>query len=874
MKIIYFIYLIFILKISATIISIDFGTEFITTSIVDSIKPIVLIESPMSSTKVRQYLSILPNSISFDIQAKQKISKYPSLVFHHLQYFLGKTYDNKILQNYLKNNYIQYDNIEIDDKNKRINFKVFYNNKNYLISSELILSLMIKNIKTYSDSFSKTIVNQAVFSIPNFYTYKQRESIINAFEINGLRLNCFIQDNLAASIKYFNDKRFDKDKKFFIFYNMGASFIQVSLISVKSLYDGSKKDLRETQIISVIDEEYNENLGGKNFDIVLSKIIYKKIINDEKFNDFNSNIIHKILPYALKAKEMLSANKEISIKVAYSNNEYTVNITRNEFYNNCEDLFSQIYTPLDKILKNNININSVIQIEFIGGGHRIPRIKEIIKENLIKNYKDLKNVDSKIGVHLNGDDVVALGAGIYAKILSGYNVIVNNMKKNVKLEGNGYPFETRILVDNIESNNLCDEHNDYKFDENYDPNKNNYCVKPIHKNATLFKPFSNLSHDLSVSVGYDNNLIITLIQRNIPIIKYRLNSISNDIKEIIKNNPTIIKNEGDVFRIKLLFKIDKLGVFKLKPEIIYKIKNYYTLIKGNKISFRYLNKLPTKTYTDDEINDLIKEVEKSKDYSESEKKSILKTLKEKNFNNLNVFKTEKKAKYLTVLSDNNKNNNVNYIEPTFPLPLNMKEIENDKSILKEIEKKERENNKYNEKKNTLEKMIYDKRDFIQNKQLHENYATEEEIKSFEKEFNEIFDWFNKNIEEQLNIKIIDDKINLIKEIYKKFEDRKIREKKRENNIKYFYSEIESGTKQVKSWFDEKPWIKKYFTETFEKKVNQMKEWMKDLEEKQKKLKEYEEPIINKEELNQQLEDLRKEVKKIKNMPRPIAYTDL
>ena len=171
-------------------------------------------------------------------------------------------------------------------------------------------------------------------------------------------------------------------------------------------------------------------------------------------------------------------------------------------------------------------------------------------------------------------------------------------------------------------------------------------------------------------------------------------------------------------------------------------------------------------------------------------------------------------------------------------------------------------------------MIYDKRDFIQNKQLHENYATEEEIKSFEKEFNEIFEWFNKNIEEQLNIKIIDDKINLIKEIYKKFEDRKIREKKRENNIKYFYSEIESGTKQVKSWFDEKPWIKKYFNETFEKKVNQMKEWMNDLEEKQKKLKEYEEPIINKEEINQQSEDLRKEVKKIKNMPRPIAYTDL
>jgi len=171
-------------------------------------------------------------------------------------------------------------------------------------------------------------------------------------------------------------------------------------------------------------------------------------------------------------------------------------------------------------------------------------------------------------------------------------------------------------------------------------------------------------------------------------------------------------------------------------------------------------------------------------------------------------------------------------------------------------------------------MVYEKRDFIKNKQLHEQYATEEEMKIFEKEFNEIYEWFNKNIEEQLNIKVIDDKIKLIKEIYKKFEDRKINQKKRENNIKYFYNEIESGIRQVKRWFDEKPWIKKYFTENFEKKTIEMKEWLKNLEEKQNKLKEYEESIIKKEELNQKLDDLRKEVKKIKNMPRPIAYTDL
>ena len=39
-----------------TAIAIDFGSEFITTSLIKSRKPIELIENPMSQTKTNQYL--------------------------------------------------------------------------------------------------------------------------------------------------------------------------------------------------------------------------------------------------------------------------------------------------------------------------------------------------------------------------------------------------------------------------------------------------------------------------------------------------------------------------------------------------------------------------------------------------------------------------------------------------------------------------------------------------------------------------------------------------------------------------------------------------------------------------------------------------
>ena len=171
--------------------------------------------------------------------------------------------------------------------------------------------------------------------------------------------------------------------------------------------------MKENQFIKIVDEVYDIDLGGRNFDYKLAKLIYKKYQKNtynkdlikEELDNIPQEIITRILPYAIKYKEILSANKETLIHVfrIEKNSEFEDILIREEFLNECEEEFSKVYSPIEKIIKrNDLKMQTIMQIEFVGGCHRLPKVKEVIRKYVPEN---------KLGVHLNGDNVVAFGAG-------------------------------------------------------------------------------------------------------------------------------------------------------------------------------------------------------------------------------------------------------------------------------------------------------------------------------------------------------------------------------------------------------------------------------------------------------------------------------
>ena len=860
LSLIIFCYL-YILTFSASSIAIDFGSEFITTSILLPRKPIKLVENPQG-TKINQYLYMKGNEKIFGINSKVKAIKYPEAVFHHMQEFLGKTEDSPEVKNYLKN-YFQVYNISTDEKTHNLQFKLNYGNKDHLFKSQELLAIMFKYIKDISEKFGNTEINQFLLTIPCFYSYKQHQALLNAAEISGMKLIHLIHDNAAVAIKYFNENRIQKETKYYIFYNMGASYTQVSLVSVRATYQGTKKNMTENQYIKILDEVYDKNLGGRNFDYKLAKLIYKKYkkkvynvdLTDEDLNNIPRETITKILPYAIKYKEILSANKDIVINVLgiEKNSEFEDTLTRDEFLEMCKDELDRVYTPLEKILaNNNLDIQNIVQIEFVGGGHRIPIIKELIGKHIPEN---------KLGVHLNGDDVVAFGAGYYLSNLLGKLNIVNGIQKNVNLYNYGYICDTYLSIKNA------------KPTKEYPPCEEGFtgiakdCTKNITKKAKLFPAFGNFSTEKSVSFECDGDLDIDLIQNEETVMKFHLKNIKDSIHSITDRNNNLIGGT----RVKLIFSIDKHGIIKMDANLQYNVKAFYVYIppkgKHGKMEFKYLSNPSheVKPLTEEEKEDLLKQLENKKIYSASEAEKFKKIINSGKVNN--STKSEVKVKYLSYKKEV-------FYEEVYPKPIERDDIKESKKIIDKLWNLEKEMLKYQEKKNNLENFLYTKREWIKNTNISEKYAKKEELEKFKGDLDKLQKWFE---EKGANATPgqIEDKIKEAKKSFKIFEERIEREKKRNNSFKYFRSELNSAIKQGKAWVKERPYTEDFFNNTFVPQVQQLNKWIDEYEEEMNKIKEYEESTFDKEKLNEKLVDLRAQWRKMKSIKRPVeVHEDL
>ena len=849
----------YIQTFSASSIAIDFGSEFITTSILLPRKPVQLVENPQG-TKINQYLYIKDKEKIFGINAKVKSIKSPESVFHHMQEFLGKTEDSLEVKNYLKNYFQVYD-ISTDEATHFLQFKLNYGDKEYLFKSQELLAIMFKYIKDASEKFGNTEINQFLITIPCFYGYKQHQALLNAAELSGMKLLGMLHDNAAVAIKYFNENRIQKEEKLYIFYNMGASYTQVSLISVHATYQGTKKNMTENQYIKIIDEVYDKNLGGRNFDYKLAKLIYKKYkkkvsnedLTEEDLNNIPTETINKILPYAIKYKEILSANKDTVIHVLgiEKNSEFEDTLTREEFLEMCKDELDRVYTPIEKILNNNdLNIQNIIQIEFVGGCHRIPIIKEIIAKYI---------PEKKLGVHLNGDDVVAFGAGYYLSNLLGKLNIVNGIKKNINLYNYGYIFDTYISIKNIEPTKaypLCEE--DFKGIALN-------CTKPLSKRAKLFPAFGNFSTEKSVSFEYDGDIDIDLIQNEQTVMRFHLKKIKEAVNSINSKNKHLMGG----MKIKLIFNIDKHGIIKMEANMQYKVKTFYVYIppkgKHGKMEFKYLSNPSEerKPLTEEEKKDLLEKLENKKIYSSSEAEKFKKIINSGKVNN--STKSETKVKYFSYKQEL-------FYEEVYPIPMNRDSIKESKKIIEKLWNLEKEMLKYQEKKNNLENFLYTKREWIKNTKDNEKYAKKDELENFKEALDKLQHWFEEKGSNATPGQI-EEKIKEAKKSFKVFEERIEKEKKRNNSIKYFRSELSSAIKQGKAWIKERPYTQDFFNNTFLPQVEELNKWIDEYEEQMNKIKEYEESPFDKEILNEKLIDLRAQWRKMKSIKRPVEAVD-
>ena len=885
---------------------IDLGSEYFKVTVIKPGKPFMMLENLISKTKTELSVGLKDDEITYAYDALAKKVKAPANIFNYFSEYLGRKHDDLFVKEYMEKFYQSY-NITADNETETITFNFKYDKNDEQISVVELYSMIFDYIKTLSERFTKIEMTDAFITIPSFFDYEQRQAISDAIKISKLKLAGVVSENLAAAVQFQLKKVFENET-YYIIYNMGSSFTQTSLVSFKTLYEmKNNKSVDIGNEIRIFGESYNEKIGGKVFDKNMVKLMMKKfdelpIRKGKKPIMDNKKIYEKLRPSARKYKEVLSANKEVFITVmgVEGGDDLQTKVTREEFEEMNKYILSEVYTPIEDVLKkSNLTINDISQIELIGGSIRIPSIQEEIK-------KKLGEKSDILGIHMNGDDSMAFGAAYMCA-----NSSKNFLGSRKTFMQNGANEKFKFYLKNLENSTI--KYNYCKDGEDISKMKDiTSCDLKLEKDKEIFPMRHKYNSKRSIEIEHNTNMEIRITEEfpgKFPerdLKKYEITGVPEAIEQMKKDNVTTMP------KIKIQFIYTKAGLIELESLIKYKYPRYFSK------DFYY-----TKNYTEplpkEEIEKINEILNKSVVLSEYEMKKLVKNTtnnteaevdeddlddidddddedilnqnntKENNndtLNNKTISKKKKKAvnRYKPTPSNYTYNNtlyitteekkrlknlkkigqkkeeeeriylDIKEIHLISPKPMNETQIQNSRKKLSRFIEVDTNRTKLIEQKNKLEILIFQRKEWLENENS-KPYLKPEEFENSTNFINNKSLWFEDE-SYAASYETLEKVITNITNYFKPYDRRQKRHYDRLQALNKFFNDLNSTEKRVTKILKDKPWTAEYFNTTFMKEYNETMDWFNKTYTEQEALKHWEPEVLTPYMLNKKMDKLR------------------
>ena len=265
-----------------------------------------------------------------------------------------------------------------------------------------ISAMLLQKLKKDAESYLGETVNQAVITVPAYFSDSQRQATKDAGRIAGLEVLRIINEPTAASLAYGLDK--DDPHKILV-YDLGGGTFDVSILEIG---DG---------VFEVLATNGDTKLGGDDFDDRIVDYI-AEVFKKENGIDLKKDRMawQRLKEAAEKAKIDLSgvmaANINLPFITADANGpkHLDITLTRAKFNELTHDLVERTIGPMQTALKDaGLTANQIEKVILVGGSTRIPAVQEAVKN--ITGKEPFKGI--------NPDECVAIGAAIQAGVLGG-----------------------------------------------------------------------------------------------------------------------------------------------------------------------------------------------------------------------------------------------------------------------------------------------------------------------------------------------------------------------------------------------------------------------------------------------------------------------
>ncbi|MBQ5678480.1 MAG: molecular chaperone DnaK [Rikenellaceae bacterium] len=377
----------------AKIIGIDLGTTNSCVAVMEGNEPVVIPNSEGHRTTPSIVAFTDANERKVGDPAKRQAITNPKRTIFSIKRFMGETYD-QVSSDIAR---VPYTVARGDNNTPRVDI----DGRQY--TAQEISAIILQKMKKTAEDYLGTEVNEAVITVPAYFSDSQRQATKEAGEIAGLKVRRIINEPTAAALAYGMDKK-NKDMKIAV-YDLGGGTFDISILE---LGDG---------VFEVKSTNGDTHLGGDDFDHVLIDFMAESFKMEHGIDlRQDAMALQRLKEAAEKAKIELSSTTSTEINLPYIMpvngipQHLVMTLTRAKFEQLCDHLVRKTIEPCKIALRDaGLQASQIDEVILVGGSTRIPAIQKVVEEFFGKTPN--KSV--------NPDEVVAIGASIQGGVLTG-----------------------------------------------------------------------------------------------------------------------------------------------------------------------------------------------------------------------------------------------------------------------------------------------------------------------------------------------------------------------------------------------------------------------------------------------------------------------